>query len=72
MSLRKPLYPLLSSCEQIQKALSDSNFDKFFFFASLMMEEGSNYGLALAGHYWPASEMPFKWCFAGVLMMAQS
>ena len=23
------------------------------------------------GHYWPASEMPFKWWIAGMLMMAQ-
>ena len=24
-----------------------------------------------AGHHWPASEMPFKWRFAGVPMIAQ-
>ena len=25
----------------------------------------------LAGHQWPASKIPFKWCFAGVPMTAQ-
>ena len=58
---------------QIQKVLSDGGQlrERFllFFFLSLMMVGRINIPL-LAGHQWPASEMPFKWCFAGVPMMA--
>ena len=25
---------------------------------------------SMLGHYWPARKTPFKWCFAGGLMMA--
>ena len=40
-------------------------------FFSLMMGGRTQIPLLLAGHHRPASEMPFKWRFAGVRMMAQ-
>ena len=38
----------------------------------VFFDKGKRIQIALiAGHYWPASEIPFKWCFAGEPMMAQ-
>ena len=42
----------------------------FFIFAKLMKRERIQTPLK-AGHHWPPNEMPFKWRFAGMLMMAQ-
>ena len=60
----------LNKHARIQKILSEgSNFDNVFFFQ--MMRGGRIEKTLSAGHHQPASETPFKWRFAGVLMMAQ-
>ena len=56
---------------RIQNILSGGpNFDNVFF-KPMLMRGGWNKVALKAGHHRPASETPFKWRFAGVLMMAQ-
>ena len=44
----------------------------FFFFFFFFLVRGKRIQIALkAGHHRPASETPFKWRFAGELMVAQ-
>ena len=43
-----------------------------FFVCVFLVDEGKeNPNITTRGHHQPASETPFKWRFAGVLMMAQ-
>ena len=49
-----------------------SNFDNVFFFSVDEGKGGSKYQPFSACHYWPASERPFKWPFAGGPIMAQN
>ena len=45
-----------------------SKFDKFFFLVDEGIEDPN---ITINGPSWPASEMPFKWRFAGGPKMAQ-
>ena len=60
---------------QIQKVLSEGvqlNYDIYLGFLVFVLSGGrEDLNTTNGGHHWPASETPFKWCFADGPMMVQ-
>ena len=66
------LLSALASAQSVKSSLSHAVPESFFQRGSTFFFVNEWIQIPLkSGHHRPASETPFKWCFAGMSMMAQ-